>query len=234
MDHDSDPRTDSATEADSDPRTDSTTEADSDPRTTYDRIASHFSKTREYPWPEIETFLDGASADDALDVGCGNGRHTELLADRATRAVGVDVSRGLLDEARARASARGFDAAFVQGDASALPVRGGRFDLALYVATLHHLRPRERRVRSLDELARALGPAGRALVSVWSVDHERFDATEGFDTTVDWTLPSGETVPRYYHIYDAAEFAADLESSALDVRESFVSSGNCFAVVRPD
>ena len=26
---------------------------------TYDRIAEHFAATREYAWPEVETFLDG-------------------------------------------------------------------------------------------------------------------------------------------------------------------------------
>jgi trans-aconitate methyltransferase len=52
---------------------------------TYDRIAAHFAQTREYPWPEVESFLDGRTAEVALDLGCGNGRHAELLAERADR-----------------------------------------------------------------------------------------------------------------------------------------------------
>ncbi|ERH11464.1 MAG: hypothetical protein J07HB67_00471, partial [halophilic archaeon J07HB67] len=55
----------------------------------------------------------------------------------------------------------------------------------------------------------------------------------GFDTTVDWTLPGGETVPRFYHVYDPAEFRADLRQSALTVVSTRVSSGNCYAVVGP-
>jgi SAM-dependent methyltransferase len=106
-------------------------------------------------------------------------------------------------------------------------------DLAVYVATLHHLRPRAARVASLDELARVLAPGGRALVSAWSTVHDRFDAEAGFDTEVDWTLPGGETVPRYYHIYDPDQFTADLATSDCRVVESFVSSGNCYAVVGP-
>ncbi|MFC6726055.1 SAM-dependent methyltransferase, partial [Halobium palmae] len=74
---------------------------------------------------------------------------------------------------------------------------------------------------------------GRAVVSAWSTEHDRFDATEGFDTTVDWTLPGGERVGRFYHIYDPAEFRADLDASALRAVETFVSSGNCYAVVGP-
>ncbi|WP_418284996.1 class I SAM-dependent methyltransferase [Halorubrum sp. DTA46] len=204
-----------------------------DLRSTYDRIAAHFSKTREYAWPEVASFLDGRSADRALDLGCGNGRHTELLSERAETVVGVDVSRELLREAAVRARERGFaDAAdFVHGDAGALPIADDCVGLAVYVATLHHLSPRAARVRSLNELARALAPDGVALVSVWSTAHDRFDRVEGFDTTVDWTLPGGETVPRYYHIYSPDEFDADLAASRLEPVDVDVSSGNCYAVV---
>jgi ubiquinone/menaquinone biosynthesis C-methylase UbiE len=203
---------------------------------TYDRIAAHFAATRAYAWPEVETFLDGRRGRVGLDVGCGNGRHTETLAAHADRVVGLDVSRALLAEARGRAADHGFDASFVHGDATALPVADDCVDLAVYVATVHHLAPRSRRVRSLDELARVLRPDGVAVVSAWATVHDRFadehgDADVGFDTHVDWTLPGGDTVPRFYHIYAPAEFRADLAASALSPVEVFVSSGNCYAVV---
>ena len=206
-----------------------------DPQSTYDRIADHFAATREYAWPEVTTFLEGRTTDRALDVGCGNGRHTESLADRARLAVGVDLSRGLLDTAVARARERGFAdrTAFIHGDAARLPIATDAVGLATYVATLHHLSPQATRVASLSELARVLRPGGAALVSVWSTAHDRFDRETGFDTTVDWTLPGGETVPRYYHIYDPDEFAADLAASDLVTEDVTVSSGNCYAVVRP-
>ena len=200
-------------------------------RATYERIAEHFATTREYPWPEVEAFCEGRRAATALDVGCGNGRHAELLADHADRVVGVDASRGLLAVARGRAP----EAHLVQGDASRLPLADDSVDLAVYVATLHHLPTRDLRRASLDELARVLAADGAALVSAWSTAHGRFDASAddetGFDTEVDWTLPGGETVPRFYHVYAPAEFEADLAASALSVVDSRVSSGNCYAVV---
>ncbi|WP_144799167.1 class I SAM-dependent methyltransferase [Halorubrum depositum] len=206
---------------------------ETDPQATYDRIAAHFAKTREYAWPEVESFLEGRRATRALDVGCGNGRHAELLAARSESVVGVDLSRELLREAATRARESGFADALdlVHGDAAALPIADGAVGLATYVATLHHLSPRAARVRSLDELARVLAPEGTALVSAWSTAHDRFDREEGFDTTVDWTLPGGEVVPRYYHIYSPAEFEADIAESALDAVDVDVSSGNCYAVV---
>ena len=206
---------------------------ESDPQTTYDRIAAHFAKTREHAWPEVESFLEERSAERALDVGCGNGRHAGLLAARAESVVGVDLSRELLREATARARERGYARSFdpVHGDAAALPIADDAVGLAVYVAALHHLSPRAARVQSLDELARVLAPGGVALVSAWSTAHDRFDREAGFDTTVDWTLPDGEVVPRYYHIYSPAEFERDLAESDLDPVDVDVSSGNCYAVV---
>ena len=204
-------------------------------RRTYERIGAHFSKTREHAWPEVESFVAGADAvGTALDVGCGNGRHAELLQTTAERVVGLDASGSLLAAARERL---GESVGLVQGDASRLPFGADRVDLAVYVATLHHLPTAAARRASLDELGRVLAPGGRALVSVWSTAHDRFeaptDADQGFDTTVDWTLPGGETVPRYYHIYAPAEFERELAASGLVTESVELSSGNCYAVVGP-
>ena len=212
--------------------------ADRSVRETYDHIAEHFATTREYPWPEVRSFVAAevdrlGELDNAIDLGCGNGRHTQLLAENGASVVGADVSHGLLKEGQKRASEREFIARWVCADASRLPLRSDQFTTGVYVATIHHLRPRSARIASLDELARVLTTDGQALVSTWSTEHDRFDETEGFDTLVDWTLPGGRTVPRYYHIYDPDEFQSDLDKSALDTVKMEISSGNCYAVVEP-
>jgi ubiquinone/menaquinone biosynthesis C-methylase UbiE len=200
-------------------------------RETYDHIATHFSKTRANPWPETETFLEGRAGGLGLDVGCGNGRNAEVLAGHADRVLALDASRGMLATARERVPG----VALCQGDAARLPVASDAVRTALYVATLHHLPDRETRRASLSELGRVLAPGGRALVSAWATAHDRFDADPeaetGFDTTLDWTLPDGETVPRFYHIYAPAEFERDLAASGATVERSWVSSGNCYAVL---
>jgi ubiquinone/menaquinone biosynthesis C-methylase UbiE len=201
---------------------------------TYDRIADQFAATREHPWPEVREFCErAADCATALDLGCGNGRHAELLAERADRVVALDASGELLSVAGERALDRGYAdrLAPVAGDAARLPLTADGVDLAVYVAALHHLPTRALRRESLDDLERVLAPEARALVSVWAVTHPTFDRESGFDTTVDWTLPDGETIGRYYHIYDLAEFEADLAASALAVEEAYESEGNCYAVV---
>ena len=209
-----------------------------DVRDTYDEIATHFASTREYAWPEVESFVDTHAASNArsgarvgLDVGCGNCRHAELLVDTCETVVGLDASAGLLETGRERARERGFEIVLCQGDAATLPLATNSVDLAVYVATLHHLPTQRARRASLDELARVLDPDGRALISAWSTAHDKFDETDGFDTTIEWTLLGGETVDRFYHIYAPEEFDADLEASELEVLEWELSSGNCYATV---
>lgn len=207
----------------------------------YDQIATHFAKTRAYPWPEVSAFLDSLDDDSrptyGIDIGCGNGRHTIALAEVVDCAIGVDISAELLATASARireaeSEAWPFKPALIQADATTLPIPRNHVGVGLYVATVHHLPDRETRVESLRELRRVLSPGGRALVSAWSTAHDRFDdAEESFDTTIDWTLPDGETVPRFYHIYSQAEFEADLERAGLEVADVFVSSGNCYAEI---
>src|SRR4051812_20074929 len=51
-----------------------------------------------------ETGLDGTGT--LVDVGCGPGSLTLLLAPHVARAVGVDADRGMVEEAAGRAAAR--------------------------------------------------------------------------------------------------------------------------------
>lgn len=202
-----------------------------DPRTVravYDDIATHFSKTRASPWPEVSAYLESVRGRRGLDLGCGNGRHLAVLTKRVEEAVGIDASPVLLTEAAKAAPT----AQLVVGDAMRIPLAAATVDVGLYIATIHHLPDRDRRRQSLAELKRVLQPGGTGLVSAWSTAHDRFDRDDGFDTTIDWTLPDGRTRPRFYHIYDRAEFRADIAASPLTAEKIWVSSGNCYARVR--
>ena len=73
----------------------------------------------------------------ALDVACGSGRLTALLATRSGggRVVGLDFSPGML--ARARAGNPTLE--FVEGDALRLPFAAGEFDAATIAFGLRNL-----------------------------------------------------------------------------------------------
>lgn len=53
-----------------------------------------------------------------LDVGCGTGRHSVMLAQMGYRMTGLDVSEGMLREARAAAEQAGVDVEWIQADAA--------------------------------------------------------------------------------------------------------------------
>jgi ubiquinone/menaquinone biosynthesis C-methylase UbiE len=75
-----------------------------------------------------------------LDAGCGNGLYLRALLDRGIRAVGCDVSLGML---------RGIPgSAVLNAEVTALPVRDGAFDLVLAGHLLDLVPDRSRAVAS--------------------------------------------------------------------------------------
>lgn len=72
-----------------------------------------------------------------LDVGCGNGAFTDLVARRCAPSdiQGIDPAEGQLAFARDRLAGR--NAVFQQGDAMALPFPDDQFDIAVMALVIH-------------------------------------------------------------------------------------------------
>jgi ubiquinone/menaquinone biosynthesis C-methylase UbiE len=76
---------------------------------TYDKIAPEYCKKTRQPkfleWEEnyIKKLLSYISKSSPLilDVGCGDGRHCALMEKNGGKAVGIDLSRCMLEEAKA-------------------------------------------------------------------------------------------------------------------------------------
>ena len=97
----------------------------------------------EFPLPVLDAgvaqvdkaiALSGVRGGDALDLGCGPGRHAIPLARRGFRVTAVDLSAFHLTKARERAEAAQVAVEFVQSDMRAF-VRADAFDLAVSLFT---------------------------------------------------------------------------------------------------
>jgi SAM-dependent methyltransferase len=75
----------------------------------------------------------------AVDLGCGAGRHSVLLAGRADRVLAVDVAGRMLAVARDRRARPNID--YQRRGVLDVSPADGPFDVALSVHTLHHVGP---------------------------------------------------------------------------------------------
>lgn len=99
---------------------------------------------------------------DVLDLGCGTGSLSLLLAELGHRPVGVDLSPRMAEAARRKLTAAGFPSTVLTGDASDPPAAAGRsFDVVLARHLLWTLPAPERALRTWMGLLR---PHGRLVL----------------------------------------------------------------------
>jgi ubiquinone/menaquinone biosynthesis C-methylase UbiE len=108
---------------------------------------------------ETELALRYAHGARVLEAGCGTGMILKDVAPHARSAVGLDLSPGMLEGARAR----GLDV--VQGSITHLPFPDGEFDLAYSFKVLAHV---ERIGDAMSELARVVRPGGHVLAEFYN------------------------------------------------------------------
>jgi SAM-dependent methyltransferase len=159
--------------------------SDAGPSIVFDRAAGYYDATRGFP-PGVEDavaqlFVEAGAlgrASRVLEVGVGTGRIALPLARRVHRVVGVDLSRAMLAQLRAKRGGLPVDG--VRADAARLPLPDASLDAALGVHVFH-LIPRWREV--LGELARVLRPDAPLLHG--SDDHARGDAWRRWRERID-------------------------------------------------
>ena len=133
-----------------------------------------------------------------LEVGCGEGYGTDLLARSARCVVGIDYDAVTIAHARASyPSAR-----FVRANLAALPVPSGSVDV---VATLQVVEHVWNHAEFVDECRRVLRPGGRLMMTT----PNRLTFSPGLDTPVNPFHTKEFTAAELTELVAAHRFAVD-------------------------
>jgi ubiquinone/menaquinone biosynthesis C-methylase UbiE len=156
----------------------------------FDRWTGAYSRSRLLASLQRKAIaeLDPRRDDHVLDVACGAGKLVRAIAAQVERAVGVDLSPGMIERARRQTTDEAPAAAdrieFAVGPSDRLPFGDGEFTAVITTTAFHHFPEPEASVR---EMARVLAPGGRILIG----DSVRDTAPAKFGDAVLRRLESG-------------------------------------------
>jgi ubiquinone/menaquinone biosynthesis C-methylase UbiE len=102
-----------------------------------------------------------------LDVATGSGNAAIAAARLGAEVTGLDYVPDLLERARQRAAAEGFEIEFVEGDAEALPFGDAAFD---GVTTMFGSMFAPDHAQAAAELVRVVRPGGTIAIAAWTPD----------------------------------------------------------------
>lgn len=108
--------------------------------------------------PVLVEYAEVSPGERVLDVATGTGNTAFAIAERGAEVTAVDVSTGMLAQARKRAEEEGRDVQFVEGSAEDLPFGEASFDVVVARHAPHHFRDV---AKFLSEVHRVLRPGGR-------------------------------------------------------------------------
>ncbi|MFX1451962.1 MAG: class I SAM-dependent methyltransferase [Promethearchaeota archaeon] len=210
---------------------------------TYDQISEKYDQVRRQPWKDLIEFIEAHGFFDEcyilLDLGCGNGRHTNLFADKCNSIIGLELSNELLKIAKS--NCRTNNTFFINGDALHLPFRDNIFSNIIYVAAIHHLSNEKQRENSLIELKRVLSSRGKAIITAWRRYQEEFliiflidllflnfkkRGLEFGDIFIPWHGSDKKIIAnRFYHLFTMRELKNLLSRTRLKILECKYFSG---------
>ena len=127
----------------------------------YAAVASRIQSIAE----QLVDAADLAAGSTVLDIATGSGNAALAAARSGGVVTGVDYVPGLLDRARARAAAEGFEIEFADGDAEDLPFADASFDSVVSVLGVMFTADQE---RAASEMLRVTRPGGAIALANWT------------------------------------------------------------------
>lgn len=124
------------------------------------------------PDPRIVNFIDTYFSDttgaQALDLGCGGGRHSELLASQGFRLSSVDVNPAMIATTKARLRSKGLEGSVGYGNILSLPYSDSTFDVVVTTGVLHQAKDGHEYDVAIGELARVIRVGGYVLLNIFT------------------------------------------------------------------
>lgn len=134
-------------------------------RADYRRVYPH--RDLDAARPEVRWLLEHGVAGRTLDLCCGFGRHTLLLAASGVNVFGLDLSRDLLLQSRGLPEAERFlGGRLVRADARDVPFASGAFRSVVNLFSSFGYFGELGDARVLREIARVLEPGGLAVLDL--------------------------------------------------------------------
>jgi len=170
-----------------------------DNRDYYDRFSEGYERARGHGYHaliddlQVDLATPYCEGRDVLEVGVGSGLILARIAPLAKSAVGVDISHGMLEKARAR------DLTVFEGSATDLPFPAARFDTVYSFKVLAHVREIGRAVADMTRVTR---PGGHLLLEFYNTYSLRYLAKRLKSAT---PVAAGVTDEEVYTRYDRPE-----------------------------
>jgi len=124
--------------------------------------------------PIIVKYLDNIAGDssemNALDLGCGGGRHTELLCRKGWNTFSVDINLAMLQATTERVAQLCLKKMpqVSTGEITAIPFEDSFFDLVVTTGVLHQARSQKEYRQALSELSRVCKKDAVILLNIFT------------------------------------------------------------------
>ena len=182
----------------------------------YEIIANDFDDTRKAHWDWIEDFLNQFPKKSLIyDIGCGSGRNIR------EGMIGIDNCHNFIKICKSK------DLNVILGNMNDLPFETNSGIGLISIASFHHLKTVELRLKTLSEFKRVLVKGSRLMISVWSInqgENKKLKFVYG-DNLVPWTK-HGKTHQRYYYIFKNQEIIDLFEKVGMKLIKHQWNHGN--------
>jgi ubiquinone/menaquinone biosynthesis C-methylase UbiE len=193
----------------------------------YNNISEDFDKTRKNSWEEFETFIPYIKPNQKLaDLGCGNGRFYKFIKKHCQISyTGIDNNSPLLQKAQESYP----EAKFIKGDLLKIPLKNDSQDIAIAIASLHHIPSNKYRTKAIKEIHRILKKNGILILTVWNLFQPKYKKyiwksrirhllSFGKYDSRDVFIPWGKSgVDRYYYAFKQKELEKLLEKNKFEI-----------------